>query len=166
MSRPTIVIALVTLGVSLSACTDEIADDQRNHTPTITVEEPESFADDQHNHTPTITVEEPESLSDGEVSYEEWSNNRLASMQSLEALEALELISVGEMVVDAPKGAHNCYGPCEDDPVDREWMVEHAWQTERLAMLVDFAEDAMVDAPESIACLIIMAIVCPDSTIL
>lgn len=60
--------------------------------------------------------------------------------ESLARLAGLELVTLGQLVVDAPAASHNCYGPCADDPADQAWMQEHARQADRLATLVELAE--------------------------
>lgn len=79
------------------------------------------------------------SAADTVVTREAYEQNAQRASDSLQALAELELVYVGDMIVDAPAASHNCYGPCDDDPVDLAWMAEHARQTERLSRLTELA---------------------------
>ncbi len=118
MSRPSIVLALL----AASACSTHVA-------------------------APASSVQEPDALADGNVSYAEYQANSTAARESIADLMALEVLAVGEVIVDAPEGAHNCYGPCEDDATDQAWMQEHAWQVARLEALTAEAQAAAAEAP-------------------
>lgn len=89
----------------------------------------------------TLDVPTPPSLDDGNVTYMEYQATSTAVADSLARLDALQLLEVGAMVVDAPTGSQNCYGPCEDDPADQAWMQEHARQAARLDAFVSLAEE-------------------------
>lgn len=55
-------------------------------------------------------------------------------------INALDIVQVGALIVDAPEGYGNCYGPC---PGDEELLEEETLQQEaRLAQLTEVAEAA------------------------
>ncbi|MEZ4321908.1 MAG: hypothetical protein R3F61_30830 [Myxococcota bacterium] len=115
---------------------------------------------------PAPVVETPESLADGHVTYDEWSANTQAIADSMTRLAQLELLEVGQLIVDAPAGSQNCYGPCADDPVAQAWMQEHARQAARLEALVELAEqvasapaEPTADVTEAVQALDALAIV-------
>ena len=84
----------------------------------------------------------PASLDDGFVTQAEHLDDRSGVEDSIRRLEGLEIVVVGDLIVDAPRGPADCDGlPCADDPVDQGWMVEHAVQAARLEGLVQVAED-------------------------
>lgn len=79
-------------------------------------------------------------MSDGHVSYWEWTQLRTEVTEDLQRLAELDILEVGELIVDAPEGSSNCYGPCEEDPQDQVWMQAYAQQAARLDALADHAE--------------------------
>lgn len=89
---------------------------------------------------------EPSSVSDDRIDANEHLAAQEQSREALDRLDALELLVVGELVVNAPEGAANCYGPCYDEADWQPWLQEHARQVERLASFVEIAED-VVAAP-------------------
>lgn len=119
--------AIIALSVALGGCASQ--------TPTPAAPQP-----DPTESTPAVAP--PVSLEDGHVTYQEYQETAAQAQASLERLGALELLTLGELVVDAPTGPANCYGPCADDATDQAWMQEHARQAERLDALVDAAESA------------------------
>lgn len=92
-------------------------------------------------------VPEPPSLADGHVTYAEYQASEQDVQDSLARLDALDVLTVGQLIVDAPSGSHNCYGPCEDDDVAQAWMQVHAVQAARLVALVDAAEAVADQGP-------------------
>lgn len=92
-------------------------------------------------------VEAPASLDDGHVTYDEYQGSEATVQDSLRRLAALDVLTVGQLIVDAPSGSQNCYGPCEDDAVAQAWMQVHAVQAARLAALVDAAEAVADQGP-------------------
>lgn len=98
-------------------------------------------------------VLDPAALDEGappeHVTYDEYQQNEEEMRESLDALAALEVVTFGELLVDAPQGSFNCYGPCESDPVAQNWMITHARQVDRLSALVDLAEEVAQSAPDA-----------------
>ncbi len=70
--------------------------------------------------------------------------------QNLARLAALEVFEVGYLLVDAPEGAFNCYGPCPE--FADEIAAAEAEAAERLADLVEVAEAAATSPPAAYAC--------------
>lgn len=91
----------------------------------------------------------PASLADGHVSRDEYEANSHDERNSLARLAELEILTAGALIVDAPEGSMNCYGPCEDDPVMQTWMATHARQVERLTTLVATAEELAAKGTEA-----------------
>lgn len=88
----------------------------------------------------------PPSLEDGRIDSDEHVAASEQAREALDRLDALDLLIVGELVVDAPEGASNCYGPCYDEEDWQPFLQEHARQVSRLQAFVEVAE-AVVDAP-------------------
>jgi hypothetical protein len=62
---------------------------------------------------------------------------------NLERLDALEVFEVGELIIDVPAGAYNCYGPCPGfETAEADAEVESAL---RLAAMADAAEASVID---------------------
>lgn len=97
--------------------------------------------------TPGVTPGEPaatgsparDALADGRVSRTEHDLVQRSASESLQKLQALSIVRVGQLIVDAPAGTGNCYGPCEGDPTSDAWMIEHARQAVRLEELLTVA---------------------------
>ena len=96
---------------------------------------------------PVTMAQMPDALADGKVSYAEFQENDTAARDSIRQLAELEVLAVGDLIVDAPEGSQNCYGPCEDDATDQVWMQEHAWQVARLQALTEEAVALAQQAP-------------------
>lgn len=61
-----------------------------------------------------------------------------AADEHLARLQALDLFEVGDLIVEAPPGSMNCYGPCPG--FEDEIAAVQLEQEQRLAQLVDIAE--------------------------
>lgn len=90
-----------------------------------------------------IPAADPPSLDDGTISADEHLAASEQAADALERLEALELLVVGQLVVDAPQGAANCYGPCVEDADWQPWLQEHARQVSRLQSLLAISEEVV-----------------------
>jgi hypothetical protein len=69
---------------------------------------------------------------------------------NLARLEALEIFEVGELIVDVPAEAYNCYGPCPGFENAEADAIELSAQ--RLADFADLAENAAAQPTSDLVC--------------
>ncbi|MDP6945253.1 MAG: hypothetical protein QF464_13980, partial [Myxococcota bacterium] len=70
--------------------------------------------------------------------------------ENMARLETLEIFEVGQLIVDVPDEAYNCYGPCEGFETAEADAIAAA--AENLAILADLAEEAMSQPSDAADC--------------